>query len=132
MVMSAMVQIFPWGERWDVIFNEAKPIKFNRKFHLSPYGNICTITRMKNLHYLFYITSKNRLITFIYLKTPILFWSRRVRSKVTQVYIKRCTVLLHDTTARWRYMRSIVYIFYFISRDPLSSNQMTWIYIGVM
>ena len=25
MVMSAMVQIFSWGERWNALFNEAKP-----------------------------------------------------------------------------------------------------------
>ena len=25
MFMSAMVQIFSWGERWNVPFNEAKP-----------------------------------------------------------------------------------------------------------
>ena len=33
--------------------------KLNRTFNLSPNDNICTITRMKNIHYLFYITSKN-------------------------------------------------------------------------
>ena len=32
--------------------------KLNRKFHLSPNENICTIARMKDIHYLFYVTSK--------------------------------------------------------------------------
>ena len=33
--------------------------KLNRTFKISPNENICTIARMKNIHYLFYITSKN-------------------------------------------------------------------------
>ena len=33
--------------------------KLNRTFYLSPNENICTIAKMKNIHYLFYITSKN-------------------------------------------------------------------------
>ena len=33
--------------------------KLNRTFHISPNENICTIVRMINIHYLFYITSKN-------------------------------------------------------------------------
>ena len=37
MFMSVMVQIFSWGERWNVPFNEAKE-------------------RWENIHYLFYIT----------------------------------------------------------------------------
>ena len=49
----AMVQIFSFVEKRDVLFKEA-----NRIFHLSPNENICTITRMKNIHHLFYITSK--------------------------------------------------------------------------
>ena len=48
MAMSAMVRIILRGERLNVLLNEAKP-----------NGNICTIARMKNIHYLFYITSTN-------------------------------------------------------------------------
>ena len=47
MVMSAMVQIFSTGEA-----------KLDITFHLSPHENICTIARMKNIQYLFYIASK--------------------------------------------------------------------------
>ena len=32
--------------------------KLNRIFYLSPHENISTIAPMKNIHYLFYITSK--------------------------------------------------------------------------
>ena len=32
--------------------------KLNRTFHLSTNENICIITRMKNIQYLFYKTSK--------------------------------------------------------------------------
>ena len=42
MVMSAMVRIFSLGERLNVLFTEANE-------------NICAITRLKNIHYLFYI-----------------------------------------------------------------------------
>ena len=31
---------------------------FNRTFNLSANENICTIARMRNIHYLFYISSK--------------------------------------------------------------------------
>ena len=33
--------------------------KLNRTFHLSLNENICAVARIKNIHYLFYITSKN-------------------------------------------------------------------------
>ena len=48
--MSAMVQIFSWGERWNDPFNEV-----NGTFHLSPNENICSIARIR-IHYLFYLT----------------------------------------------------------------------------
>ena len=32
--------------------------ELNGTFHLSPNENIFSITRMKNIHYLFYITAK--------------------------------------------------------------------------
>ena len=65
MVMSAMV--------WK--FHEVKikcsiqrgVAKLNRTFYLSPHENICTIARMKNIHYLFY-NIKKYLLSFITLK----------------------------------------------------------------
>ena len=53
MVMSAMVRIFSLGERLKCSFQRGEA-KLNRTFHISPYENICT-----NIHYLFYMTSKN-------------------------------------------------------------------------
>ena len=125
---DVMVQIFSWWERSNVLFNDT--------FHLSPHENICTITRMKNVHYLFYITTKvyfchfKAWITFIYWKTPILFRLRCVKSKVTEVQLNaahyHCTVLLNaDVTC-------VQYSIHFISCDPVSSNQMTRICIGVI
>ena len=32
--------------------------ELNGTFHLSPNENICSIARMRNIHYLFYITCK--------------------------------------------------------------------------
>ena len=49
--MSAMVQIFSWGERWNVPFNEAKP-SWMEYFIFSPNETICSIARMKK-HALF-------------------------------------------------------------------------------
>ena len=41
----------------------------NRTFHLSPNENIiCTIARMKDIHYSFYITSKIYFVIF-YIRT---------------------------------------------------------------
>ena len=40
----------------------------NRTFHISPNENICTIAQMKNIHYLFYITSK---IFFVIMNTEL-------------------------------------------------------------
>ena len=55
MVMSAMIQIFPRGERLNCSIQRGEA-KLNRTFHLSPTENIYTIARMQNNHYLFYIT----------------------------------------------------------------------------
>ena len=44
--MSAMVRIFSFGERWNVLFNEAIA-ELKRTFHLSPNENILTIARIK-------------------------------------------------------------------------------------
>ena len=42
--IRAMVRIFSFGERWNVLFN--------RTFHLSPHENILTIALI-NIHYLY-------------------------------------------------------------------------------
>ena len=44
--IRAMVRIFSWGERWNVLFNEAIA-ELNGTFHLSPHENILTIARIK-------------------------------------------------------------------------------------
>ena len=51
MFMSAMVRIFSFGERWNVLFNSAIA-SLNRTFHLSPHENILTIALI-NIHYLY-------------------------------------------------------------------------------
>ena len=45
--IRAMVRIFSFGERWDVLFNSAIA-SLNRTFHLSPHENILTIARMRH------------------------------------------------------------------------------------
>ena len=44
--IRAMVTIFSFGERWNVLFNSAIA-SLNRTFHLSPHENILTIARIK-------------------------------------------------------------------------------------
>ena len=100
--MSAMVQIFSWGERWKVLFNVAKPNE-----------NICTIGRMKNIHHLLYITSKiichlEQLIILHILENEILFWSRHFTSKVTAANhstlnwtIARCYLMMTSQFVEW-------------------------------
>ena len=51
--VCAMVRIFSFGERWNVLFNSAIA-SLNRKFHLSPHENILTIALI-NIHYLYII-----------------------------------------------------------------------------
>ena len=99
MVMSAMVQIVPLGERWNVLFNEAK----------SSWREHFIFHRMKiYVHWLewktfvLYNIKKNschleRLIHLNILKTANLFWPRCFRSKVTAVY--HC--MLNRTRARF-------------------------------
>ena len=63
----------------DGMFYSTRPGKLNRTFHLSPNEKICTIARLKNIHYLFNITSINiccrleRLINLNILENAILF-----------------------------------------------------------
>ena len=49
--IRAMVRIFSFGERWNVLFNSAIA-SLNRTFHLSPHENIFTIALI-NIHYLY-------------------------------------------------------------------------------
>ena len=58
MFMSAMVRIFSFGERWNVLFNEAIA-ELNRTFHLSPNENILTIARIKTFIICLYNTKIN-------------------------------------------------------------------------
>ena len=51
--IRAMVRIFSFGERWNVLFNSAIA-SLNRTFHLSPHENILTIALI-NIHYLYNI-----------------------------------------------------------------------------
>ena len=51
--IRAMVRIFSFGERWNVLFNSAVA-SLNRTFHLSPHENILTIALI-NIHYLYII-----------------------------------------------------------------------------
>ena len=48
--IRAMVRIFSFGERWNVLFNSAIA-SLNRTFHLSPHENILTIALI-NIHML--------------------------------------------------------------------------------
>ena len=49
--IRAMVRIFSFSERWNVLFNSAIA-SLNRTFHLSPHENILTIALI-NIHYLY-------------------------------------------------------------------------------
>ena len=51
--IRAMVRIFSFGERWNVLFNLAIA-SLNRTFHLSPHENILIIALI-NIHYLYII-----------------------------------------------------------------------------
>ena len=51
--IRAMVRIFSFGERWNVLFNSAIA-SLNRTFHLSPHENVLTIALI-NIHYLYII-----------------------------------------------------------------------------
>ena len=56
--IRAMVRIFSFGERLNVLFNSAIA-SLNRKFHLSPHENILTIALI-NIHYLYTILTEKR------------------------------------------------------------------------
>ena len=64
--IRAMVRIFSFGERWNVLFNSAIA-SLNRTFHLSPHENILTIALI-NIHYLYIIKHEAKLRNIRYLK----------------------------------------------------------------
>ena len=93
--------------------------KLNRAFHLSLNLNICTIARMKNIHF---FVSNNTNVYFCHLqrytdlkilenaKSVLIVPSLGQRSP--QCTIEGCTVLLHGIIKPWRHMRSMVCLFY--------------------
>ena len=123
--MSAMVQIFSWGERWNVLFNKAKPswienMIFHRmKIYVPSYEwktSLFVLYNIKNI-----VCHLERKINLNILKNAILFWSCRFKSKITAVY--HCTVLFND---RW-----IVYLFHITWPCIIQSNDknLHWCYI---
>ena len=92
---------------------------------------------MKNIHYLFYISSQNicchleHLINLNILENAILFRSHHFRSNVTAAYHStlNCTIARYYLTMTSQFVEWSIY---FVSRDPVSSNQMTRIYTGFM
>ena len=62
--IRAMVRIFSFGKRWNVLFNSAIA-SLNRTFRLSPHENILTIALI-NIHYLYTITQFNSVIERYY------------------------------------------------------------------
>ena len=63
--IRAMVRIFSFGERWNVLFNSAIA-SLNRTFHLSPHENILTIALI-NIHYLYTMSRESRASNLIVL-----------------------------------------------------------------
>ena len=72
---------------------------------------------MKAIHYLFYITSK----------LILSFRTLNFRSKVTAPYHSKLNGYYLTMTSQF-----VEWSIYFISRDPVSSHQMTRIHIGVI
>ena len=82
--IRAMVRIFSFGERWNVLFNSAIA-SLNRTFHLSPHENILTIALI-NIHYLYSMMRYSAIISravassiiggliFIYLRSAQLIY----------------------------------------------------------
>ena len=100
--------------------------KFKNKFHLSPNYNICTIARMKDNHFLFYMISKIYLSFRTQNKPSYTGKHNSIFDRaVSGQRSPQCTI------ARY-YLTIVEWCIYFISRDPGSSIQMTRIYIGVI
>ena len=75
-------------------------VKLNITFHLSN-ENTCTITRMRNIHYLFYITSFTTLNQLFYTgKCQLCYDRAMLGQRSSQCIIKRSTVPLHGTLKR--------------------------------
>ena len=111
--MSAMVRIFSWGERLNVLFNKAKPSSLFVLYNIKKY--ICY--HLECLNILYY--------------TQFCFDLAISGQRSPQRYIQRWIVLFNGYIQRWRH-NSFEWSIYFISRDRVSSNQMTTIYIGVI
>ena len=62
--IRAMVRIFSFGERWNVLFNSAIA-SLNRTFHLSPNENILTIARIKTFIICIIYACNHALLYFI-------------------------------------------------------------------
>ena len=62
--IHAMVRIFSFGERWNVLFNLAIAL-LNRTFHLSPHENILTIALI-NIHYLYIIQHHTKKMQYLH------------------------------------------------------------------
>ena len=62
--IRAMVRIFSFDKRWNVLFNSAIA-SLNRTFRLSPHENILIIALI-NIHYLYTITQFNSVIERYY------------------------------------------------------------------
>ena len=77
--MSAMVQIFSWGERLNVPFNEAKP-SWMEHFIFHGMEISVPLHEWENIHYLFYITcTKIQILKQIWKENaPVAFAPRRV------------------------------------------------------
>ena len=99
------------------------------------------IAQMKNIHYLFYITSKHicchlersNYINIGLLENAILFRFDRAisgqRSGQRTIQRFNCTIAQYYLTMTSQFVEWSIY---FISREPASSNQMTRICIGVI
>ena len=89
--MSAMVQIFSRGERWNVLFKKAKP-SWIEHFIFHRMKIYVPLHKWKTFIICFFITSKNifcnleHLINLNILENAIMFWSGRFRPKVTAAY----------------------------------------------
>ena len=96
--------------------------KLNRAFHLSLNLNICTIARMKNIHFLFQITP---LFIFVIYNAILMYTDLKILENAKSVLIvpssgqrspqctiEGCTVLLHGIIKPWRHMRAMVCLFY--------------------
>ena len=57
LLIRAMVQLFSFGERWNVLFSDLP--RWIEHFHVSPHENICTIALI-TIHYLYINNGKKK------------------------------------------------------------------------